>query len=138
MGQLDHSLATLRIFGDDLDPEEISSLLGAQPTESWKKGDELRGKVTGSVRIAKTGMWRIKAMRREPENLVEQIHELLGQLSTDLAVWRTLSERYKLDLFCGIFMRSGNDGLELSAESLSALGERQVFLNLDIYDASDD
>jgi hypothetical protein len=31
--------AALRISGDDLDPDEVSKLLGAAPTESARKGD---------------------------------------------------------------------------------------------------
>ena len=138
MGQIHHSVATLRFFSDDLVPEEISELLGSQPTESWKKGDERIGKSTGAIRLAKTGMWRFSATRREPEDLEAQIFEILEQLNQDLDVWNKLSARYKPDLYCGIFMGNSNDGLPLSSKALFWLGIRGIDLNLDIYDASDD
>lgn len=137
MGVLDHSLATLRFFGDDLVPEHLSAVLGAMPTEACVKGQELVSRSTGKVRIAKTGSWRLKAERREPEDLEAQIFELLGQLSNDMSVWASLS-RYKPDLFCGIFMGSSNDGLPLSAKALLALGQRGIALDLDIYDFDDE
>jgi hypothetical protein len=137
MGVLDRSCATLRLFGDDLNPESISALLGATPSESCTKGQELIGRSTGKVRIAKTGSWRLEARDREPEDLEAQVFELLGQLTDDLAVWESLS-LYKPDLFCGIFMASSNDGLPLSARALLALGQRGGALDLDIYDHRDD
>ena len=134
MGVLDHSVATLRLFGDDLVPENISASLGVVATESWHRGQELVNASTGDVRIAKTGSWRLKAARREPEDLEAQVFELLGQLTNDLSVWSSLSG-YKPNLFCGIFMGSGNDGLPLSAKAMLALGQRGIALDLDIYDS---
>ena len=136
MGFLDHSVATLRFFGDDLVPEEITALLGAGPTESCVKGQKIVGRTTGKVRIAKTGSWRLEAERREPEDLEAQILELLGQLTDDLAAWESLA-KFGPNLFCGIFMASSNDGLPLSAKSLLALGQRSIGLDLDIYDSED-
>ena len=136
MGVIDHSVATLRFFGDDLVPEEVSALLGSPPTRSYRKGQELIGLSTGKVRTAKTGSWRLEAARREPEDLEAQVFELLGQLTHDLRVWDSLSS-YKPDLFCGIFMGSGNDGLPLSAKAMLALGQRGIALGLDIYDSRD-
>ena len=137
MGVLDHSIATLRFFGDDLIPEALSSLLGAPPTEAHAKGEEIIGRTTGKVRIAKTGCWRLTAERQQPEDLEAQIFELLAKLTDDLSVWASLS-RYEPDLFCGIFMGSSNDGLPLSAKALLALGQRGIALNLDIYDFDDE
>src|SRR5436305_413966 len=108
MGALDRSVATLRLFGDALVPDEISALLGAAPTNAHRKGEELVGRATGNVRIAKTGMWRLSASDRKPEDLEAQVFEILGQLSQDLNVWKALSSQYELDFFCGLFMSSGN------------------------------
>ena len=134
MGVIDHSVATLRFFGDDLVPEEITALLGANPTVSYRKGQELVGSKTGIVRIAKTGSWRFSAARREPEDLEAQIMEILDQLTQDTSAWESLS-RFQPDLFCGLFMGSSNDALPLSAKVLLSLGQRGIALGLDIYDA---
>ncbi|NHF67530.1 DUF4279 domain-containing protein [Xanthomonas hortorum] len=133
MGALEYSVATLRFFGDDLVPDEISALLLGSPTASKHKGQELKSK-SGVVSIAKTGSWRLTSTRREPEDLEAQIFEILDQLTQDLSVWAHLSNRYEPDLFCGIFMAGRNDGLPLSAKALLALGQRGISLGLDIYD----
>lgn len=137
MAVLDQSLVTLRFFGEDFLPEKISALLGATPTASHHKGQELRGSQSGTVRIANTGSWRFSAPRREPEDLKAQIFQILDQLTGDLAVWQSLA-RFRPDLFCGLFMGSSNDGVSLSSRALLAPGQRGIELALDIYDAGED
>ncbi|HGM7319353.1 TPA: DUF4279 domain-containing protein [Stenotrophomonas maltophilia] len=137
MAAFDHSLVALRFFGDDLLPDEISALLGATPTVSHHKGQDLKGSQSGTVRIARTGSWRLSAPRREPEDLEAQIFEILDQLTGDLAIWESLA-RFRPDLFCGLFMGSGNDGVSLSPRTLLALGQRGIELGLDIYDAEEE
>ena len=101
MGAVRKSVATLRIVGDDLVPEEISR--------------------------------RLVVPTHEPGNLDMQIRELLDKVTSDLEVWRDLVHTYRVDLFCGLFMESGNDGVTLSPTSLAALGQRGIELQLDIY-----
>jgi len=137
MAQIHSSKATLRISGDDLDPQEISSLLGYKSNLIQAKGEVLIGKNTGKKRIAKTGMWRIQANEREPENIDNQIVEILSRLSSDLSVWELIADKHYLDLFCGLFMDVSNEGMEISSSSLLLLAERQILLSLDIY-APDD
>lgn len=136
MGVIDYSVATLRFFGDDLIPERVTALLGAQPTKSHTKGQEILGRSIAKVRIARTGSWRLEADRREPEDLEAQVFEILGQLTSDLNIWESLT-CHKPNLFCGIFMGGSNDGLPLSAKALLALGQRGIALDLDIYASED-
>jgi hypothetical protein len=138
MAQLHKSVVTLRISGDDLIPEVITKLLGASPTFAQTKGDRIVGKKTGQARIAKFGMWQLCAADREPEDMDGQIHEILSQATDDLGVWQNIVAKYEVDLFCGLFMRFGNEGLTISAVSLEALGVRGIQLGLDIYEGDDD
>jgi hypothetical protein len=138
MAQLQKSVVTLRIMGDDIIPDEITKLLGASPTHAQTKGDKIVGKNTGYVRIARSGMWRLCASDRKPENMDGQIQEIFSQLTGDLAVWQGITKRFRVDLFCGLFMGCSNDGLTLSPESLTTLGERGIKMGLDIYAGDDD
>jgi hypothetical protein len=135
MPSIAKSVATLRVFGDTLVPEEVTALLGVVPTSGYRKGDvrPVRG---GSSITRKTGMWRLEVNDREPEDINAQVTELLVRLSPDLDVWQQLSQKYKIDLFCGLFMDTTNEGLCLSPSTLMALGERRIMLGLDIYDPS--
>lgn len=137
MAQLDKSVATLRIGGDDLKPAEITALLGHSASKQQVKGEVTVGKVSGRSFIAKTGMWRLESIDACPEDVDGQISEILSKLTTDQKVWKQLSSQYILDLFCGLFMKDSNEGLSISAESLKALGARGIALSLDIYGPDD-
>lgn len=138
MGIAEHSVVSFRIFGDDLVPSEITSLLGCEPTHACAKGDIRVGSKTGGKYIEKTGRWSLAAEDRRPEDIQAQILEVLNKLPEDPAVWVFLRSRYTVDLFCGVFMGSSNDGLEFSPELLGALSCRGISLGLDIYDACED
>lgn len=133
MAHLYRSVATLRISGEDLDPDEISAVLGCAPTTNQRKGDVLTSKTTGRSRTLKVGSWFLDASDREPEDLDRQIAELLGKLTPSMDAWHSIAERYDVILFCGFFMRETNEGVEISPASLAALGQRRIVLGLDIY-----
>jgi len=134
MAVIAETFASLRFHGDDLEPQALVGLLGKAPSDCVRKGDVIKSEKTGHERIAKTGRWGISAARRKPGNLDAQIEELLSQLSSDLAVWRQLA-KYEPDLFVGLFLEQSNEGIELSANSLSLLADRGISLGLDVYGA---
>jgi len=138
MAVLSGSAASLRFFGDDLDPDELTKMLGGQPTKSEKKGDEFVGKVTRPKRIAQCGGWWLSAERREPGDFDAQISDILAQLTDDTGVWQDLTTRFRADIFCGLFMAEGNEGVSLSHEILENLAVRGLTIDFDIYDSSDD
>lgn len=132
MAQMYKSVATLRIIGDDLVPTDVSRLLNCTPTTATKKGDVIVGK-SGLQRIARTGMWSLQSEDRQPENLDGQIEEILGKMTANMEIWQTLARRFRMDLFCGLFMSGGNEGLSISPTSLLSLGQRGIQLGLDVY-----
>lgn len=132
MAVISRTAVSLRFFGDDLDPDTLTANLGRAPTTSVIKGQTITGSKTGITRIAKTGGWRLKAEARKPGDLEAQIRELFGSLTADPSVWRSLA-RYKPDLFVGLFMNKGNEGIGISAEALGLLSSRGVSIDLDIY-----
>lgn len=133
MAHLQKTSMTLRICGDDLVPDEITALLRVSPTDAQVKGQEIVGRKTGKIRIAKSGLWLLRATDREPGDMDSQIHELLSQMTNDLAIWRSIADRFRVDLFCSLSLRGGNEGLILLPQSLFALGARGIEMGLDIY-----
>jgi hypothetical protein len=138
VGQFKSSQATLRVIGDALLPDEVTKLFGREPSACQRKGERFVGPKTGSEWTAKTGMWRLEATEREPEELSAQIDELLGKLPGSLDVWAKIRETSEIDLFVGLFMSSGNNGLSIAPAQLLALGERGIELVMDVYDPSED
>lgn len=137
MSVLDHTAASLRVFGDDLKPDEVTALLSCAPTESWLKG-EIQSFRSGRTVTRKSGAWFLKVPAAEPEDFNGQVARLFAQTTHDLGAWRTLCANYDVDLFCGWFMSTRNNGVSVSVATLRALADRGVELSLDIYDASKD
>lgn len=83
--------------------------------------------------VRKTGVWRLGADETAPEDLDGQVHQVLRRLTQEIAVWHLLSRRYRVDLFCGWFMGTANEGVVVAPETLRALGARNITLSIDIY-----
>lgn len=138
MAVISKTKASLRVIGDDLLPDDISSLLGCNPTVGTIKGQPFSWNKKGKPRIARSGMWRLEAHEKSPGDLDAQVSELLGQLTDNMDIWRDLADKYRIDLFCGLFMESEMEGISLSPKSVLALGLRSIEVDLDIYGPDDD
>lgn len=135
VGALDDFRISLDFIGDDVDPDEISNMLGVQPTTAHRIGDSIHGNDGAFQRNAKTGRWSITASSRntkEPD-FERSLRQLLDSLTDDLEVWRELSRRFDSGLFCGIFLTDSNRGFTLSADLLTELGKRNIYMGLDVY-----
>ncbi|WP_374380515.1 DUF4279 domain-containing protein [Dongia sp.] len=132
MPQLQRSVAALRIGGDGLVPEEISKMMGSAPSRAHREGEKFGGS-DGLRNERKSGQWSLEATDREPENFDRQINEILSKLTDDLAVWARVRASYEVDLFCGWFMGSSDEGIDVSPENLKALGDRGIKLSICMY-----
>lgn len=137
MTKLSRAVASLRIAGDDLVPDEVTVLLGAAPSLAYARGEEVISK-QGVARIARAGLWTYDGPEKEPADIDPQVAEVLEGLTPDLRVWEGLADRFKIDLFCGWFLKHLNEGLEVSPETLLALGQRRIALGLDLYGGHED
>lgn len=133
MACLNRAVATFRISGRDLDPDKITSLLGGTPTRTCKQGEQLPSAAGGTPRFARVGQWRIDAPETSPEDLDLQVRHVLEGLTQDFDVWRSLSNQFRMDVFCGWFMKESNEGVDIKPETLVLLGQRGITLALDIY-----
>lgn len=132
---IDRCKVSLRIFGDDLDPDEISRILLCEPSSKTKKGEIVADDGKGNQRISPHGSWRLELAENDELGLEEQVLKLLSSVTADSAVWRRLTVQYKVDLFCGVFLNAGswNRGFSLSPKVLKELAERNLEIGFDIY-----
>jgi Domain of unknown function (DUF4279) len=140
-----HSAMSLRIFGDALDPADTTILLKCNPSRSHKKGDlilrpdgsAIWNESTSRYSARNLGMWSLEADDSEPADIEGQMRALLAHLPADPEVWTTISQKYgcKIEFFCGFFMQRGNESLELSAEILTELSKRNIWISFDLYSA---
>lgn len=136
MPQLHHAAASIRFFGDDLDPDRLSELLDCDPTRAWRKGD-VRVWATGQT-VRKTGAWLLEATDRAPGDFDAQIAEILADLPSDLALWANLTARFEADIYCGWFLQASSEFLLISPDTMRTIGERGLKLELCLYGPSGD
>ena len=91
-GPIDEVNVTLALYGEELEPEEVSRALGVEPTHAHRRGD------TSGSRSSpySSGAWLLKERGRDAEPAEAVINRLLKQLPEDPAVWRDLSIRRKI------------------------------------------
>ena len=132
MTTVSETAATLRFKGDDLDPAELSRLLGAESTAQHRKGDRriIKDVDRGSWPSAS---WVLTTTRAMPGNLDSQILTIFERLTIDIEIWQDLSKRFDGELFVGLFLVEGNEGITLSARTLSEVASRGLRLDFDIY-----
>lgn len=123
--------ASLRVFGESLDPDEVSALLGRPPTRQHRKGDEIEGK--GGDAVEPTGAWILDSPLSEKIELEEHIEVMLSSLSNDMDEWSSLTDRFSASILCSLFLDQYNEGFELSPRITQALSERGLVAAFDIY-----
>lgn len=123
----------LRVMGDEVDPSEITRLFGLTPKFAARRGEQVqRGSRTVTQR---SGIWTY-GLAEEPSpewELEDAIVALLSRFPDDPALWKDLGTRFRLDVFCGLFMSTDNQGTVLSPQTLGMLAVRGLTLDLDIY-----
>jgi len=137
MATLDQCKAALRIFGDELIPEELSRLFDHFHTKGWVKGYEYSTS-SGKVVVKKSGAWILDAEPTASADFDGQISQLLGYIDVSLDDWALLAKRFEMDIFCGWFMRESNEGISVSSQTMRLLSERNIALFIDIYASPDD
>lgn len=130
----DEFCVSLRICGDNLDPDEITRLLGASPTDACRIGDAIPRRT--HTFTAKSGFWSIST-ERSTRDIEEQLTELFAKLNSDPAVWSSLTSRYDADLFCGVFLSWFGHGFSMSPTLHRLLADRNLLITFDIYDDYD-
>ncbi len=130
-GHIDEVKVHLRIFGEELDPDEITRLLGCQSTESRRKGDVIPDK--RYHRIASRGSWLLDGKLDSSIELEQQVKSLLEMVTDDIRIWHDLASRFQLDISCGLFLDNMNRGFELSPELMKYLADRNIKIGFDIY-----
>ena len=134
MASVDRSTVTLRILGDDLDPAEVTRLVGATPSGAARRGEPILSSLNRTF-TALTGRWALRVRELAPGDLDTQIREILDRTTDDPAVWHQLAQRFECKLVCGLFLRTGNELATIAPDLLGRLGERHLRLDLDLYTA---
>lgn len=130
---------SLRVFGDSLEPEEVSALLGRDPTRCHRKGDPLGSSGGGSSGgVEPTGAWILDSPLPDKVEIEEHLETLLAPLSSDPDEWEQLTSRFSASILCSAFMDQYNEGFELSPRAAQSVAERGLVIAFDLYSGEAD
>lgn len=127
--------ASLRVFGDTLEPDEVSALLGHEPTRCHRKGE--KGGPNGTS-VEPTGAWILHSRISEKAEIEDHVESILTLLTGDSDEWSSLTERFSASILCGVFLDQYNEGFELSPRLCKALANRGLVIAFDIYSGDPD
>jgi len=128
-GPIDNCKLALRIYGEELVPEEVTAALGHRPSKSWRKGDPL----PSGPRVRQKSAWFLEAPEKKKGEIDEQIAWIFSRLTKDVRVWKRLGKRFKMDLNAVIYMECWNRGFAMSPDSMAEVSRRGLTLGFDVY-----
>lgn len=122
--------ATLRIYGDQIDPHELSKRLRLEPSKSQRKGES-----TGLKVIAPVGGWFLSSQGHvESRDVQRHIVWILDQLVDREPILRELQEQgFEIDVSCFWASAHGHGGPELSHEIMHRLSSLRLRIGFDVY-----
>lgn len=121
------------IFGEDLQPDEVTLTLGLSPSKSWVKGesipkDSMSG-VTPKV-VYPFGQWMLHAPCSKYEVFAVQLEKLLNMLEASREEVQKLTAKYQAGI--SVANSSGEDNLGFHVEHTTILRMAALGLSLDI------
>jgi len=134
-GPPDECGVTLGIHGDDLDPEEITRLLGVLPTSSHRRGE--RPKPESRVPFPR-GAWFLQERGRAPLSPDELTQMLLEKLPRDPARWHSIQERFDIRLVYGVHFSGWNKGFDLPPALVARIAALGATMGFDMYAYGED
>jgi hypothetical protein len=123
--------STLRIFSDDLPPEEVAATLGIQATESFRKGDvHSRGKL-----LRKDNGWFYSTKQfSDSRDFRRHLDKILDALDGRIGAVKTLqSKGCKIEITTYWASSSGQGGPWLMPDQMLKLGTLGISIWWDIY-----
>jgi len=123
---------TLRVFGGEgFDPDYLTRVLGCKPTMAEIKGQ--RVVTPGGTRTAVENRWSLTVESDRRDEVEQGITALLNRLPASLDLWRDLTTRYYVDIYCGLFLKTSKRGFGLSPQVSRMLADRNLGIGFDLY-----
>lgn len=123
-GGVDRVAMTLRVMakvrGESVDCEKVTRLLACEPDQRQFKH------------------WSLDAPEKEEADLDSQVAWILSRVTGDLSVWRQVTDEYRVDLFCALYLDRWNRGVTLAPKTMAELGARGIEMGFDIYGPEDE
>ena len=128
-GPVDRCEVTLRVNGPRLEPDEITALLGVQPTSSRSRSTPYP---SGQPSRFASWWYTFPAPNEDETDPNVLIRLLLEILPSDPAVWEAVAPN-EPDVFCMVVLEAANRDFTLAPDTMRLLVARGLSLSFDIY-----
>ena len=123
------SAAALRVIGDGLQRKKTDAVLALKATQfhspqQWPipGGEACWG-----------SLWSLDSLLVDERSITEHLLSLLESLEPRLDAVRTISETYRVDLFCAFSSESGQGGFVLDGPTLARIATLGIPLGVELY-----
>lgn len=122
--------AEFSLTGIDLNPEDVTSKVGIQPTKTWLKDELISPKAR--IRYQQNG-WRLRSQLESSNDLGEHFRAVLEQLKQGWQPLIELCSIYETE-FCGVIYTSGDrPAIHFDREILTAVLQLNAEIDVDLY-----
>jgi hypothetical protein len=131
-GPFDRVFFILSITGDSLIPDDISSLIGLNPTKSYKKGDQ----TISGAQYRKTGAWILDSGEiklKEDEFESAYFLKWIRSLPESSNVWKKLNSNYEVVVRLVGYTNQMNADFEVTLDIMGELTARNLNLAVEPY-----
>jgi hypothetical protein len=132
-GSADCFKVSISVRGGDLDPEEISRLLGCAPDASHRKGEPRKRGVP-----FKDGLWALQCTGTAGAAVEELITGLLDKLPQAPDVWEAIGSQFLVSVDIGVFIPDDNRDVSISHKTVRRLAVLGAAIWIDAYCTSDE
>lgn len=115
-------MASLRIFGDALDLDSITTSMGLKPTHTHRRGDSRR---PGGPPY-RDDAWFYSSGLPEAASLDAHLQSLWSDVAPARAFLLSLKANNRVDVFCGYRSNSDHAGFEVQPKSLLIFTELEI------------
>lgn len=116
--------ASLRIWGDGVDIEEITKTLGLTATHAHRKGEQRSSRSHSAP--WPHDMWLYEPPIDATRPLHEHIMALWDAVRPHIPYLRDLKRKFRVDVFCGYRSNNGTAGFEVDHRCLGLFAELEV------------
>jgi len=131
-GSFEEFSVGVNFYSEHLDKDEITSLIGANPTKAWNQGERHQVGNSKKTRITEWGKWYLTS-KRDSKDLNVKLQELFDSLTSDLNNWKILTAKYESWIDVAGYMNNFNRGFSLKPEILKMVSDRNIEIVFDIY-----
>ncbi len=123
--------AVFILEGPDLDPSQVTHLVGVQPSETWRAGELVSDR---AIIKHKFNAWKLNSNLPLSAPLEDHVEAVLRQLRPGWLALEDLCLRYQAKLFCVVRSYGGaRPALIFNKEIVKQVAELSAAIEIDLY-----